>query len=620
MSQQNNFITKRDFDACDWQGIIEQCDQKKCQEYVGLFFAEAEKATNVKAQEVFALLGRIASLYFKLDNEQDPFGPLFVTSDGQSSFTVDDLTDEEAQVLTDVVLEVTDPEMQARIADVLYVKTRKAFLAGKAINAYLISALTLLNYPEHWISTEERIERALQLAAKIGKNNQDFFSRTIQTIKDLLEKYGEDDNTFFSAKLMKLLIEKPLDGPDLYTLYGNFSQNAAKRAETEQDWHRAREYWEIWGQWQRLRKVSGWKDLALRAQAETFLKEAESAVQASFPDYTKAAWNIRSAIETLQNVSNKQEQARIQYLYTILHEYQQKALTEMGRIEIPFDVTDDQDKARAQVAGKEFLQALFDLAYIGSLPRVQSLRKQAEKNAKQAVFSAFMWTELKDNNTGRTVGRRPPLFSNGSELNEQAIRAEMFRLAIWYQLLHAINWVEAARQQICLEHNIRVRDLLPLVSGNPFVPLGREIIYARGLHAGLTGDTLVATHLLIPQLENSIRFLLIRNGYITSKLDKEQIQDEFPLTKIFPTYQKELEGILGEDAVFDLRGLLTERFGSNLRNESSHGLMDHEEFLTPQAIYLWWLALRLCCSMMLPKSAQAKENNQQESTSDESSA
>jgi hypothetical protein len=238
------------------------------------------------------------------------------------------------------------------------------------------------------------------------------------------------------------------------------------------------------------------------------------------------------------------------------------------------------------------------------------------ENAKQAPLSALMWAEVKDT-TGRTVGRRPPVLLNGADLNAQAIEAEMFRSATWYHLLHAINWVEAARQQFCLEHNIRVQDLLPLVSNNPFVPSGREMIYARGFHAGLTGDTLVATHLLIPQMENSIRTLLIRQGYITSSLDKESIQDEFPLNKILHDYQDELVKMFGEDIVFDLRGLLVERFGSNLRNEGAHGLMDYEEFLTPQAVYLWWLALRLCCTMVLPQIRQAQEEQRKEQKIDE---
>src|SRR5260370_338759 len=334
MHQQIRHRLKSDFDVCNWQKVIEQCDQKECRRYAGLFFIEAEKAeqaADAKLQEIFSLLGRIASLHFKLDNDQDPFGPMFVL-DGRRSFIVDDLTDDHTQILTEVVSEVADPEMRARVADVLYIKTRDTSFAGLAIDAYLASAATLLQ-PEHWVSTEERIERALQLAARIGRNNHDYFPRTIQVIEDLLGKYGEEDATHLSAKLMGLLIEQRRGEPEHYA-----------------------------------------------------------------------------------------------------------SLAEMGRIEIPFDVTDEQEKARAQVKGKKFLQALFDLTYIGSSPRVKDLRKRVIENAKQAPLSAFGSVEVKDN-TGKTVGRRPPILSNEADKAEQAIRAEMFRLATWYQFLHAINWV-----------------------------------------------------------------------------------------------------------------------------------------------------------------------------------
>ena len=44
--------------------------------------------------------------------------------------------------------------------------------------------------------------------------------------------------------------------------------------------------------------------------------------------------------------------------------------------------------------------------------------------------------------------------------------------------------------------------------------------------------------------------------------------------------------------VFDLRGLLTSKFGCNLRNEIAHGLADEGAFHTPFAECVWWLALR----------------------------
>ena len=55
-----------------------------------------------------------------------------------------------------------------------------------------------------------------------------------------------------------------------------------------------------------------------------------------------------------------------------------------------------------------------------------------------------------------------------------------------------------------------------------------------------------------------------------------------------------MKDVLGEDLVFDLRGILIERFGHNLRNESAHGLMPEAAFYDASSVYLWWLLLHTC--------------------------
>jgi hypothetical protein len=160
-----------------------------------------------------------------------------------------------------------------------------------------------------------------------------------------------------------------------------------------------------------------------------------------------------------------------------------------------------------------------------------------------------------------------------------------------------------------LDHYVRVDDFAPIVSNNPFIPGGREDIYARGLYAGLTGDFLIAAHLLIPQLEHSIRSLLAQRGVFTSGLDAQGIQEERNLNTIL--YLPELQTIFGEDIVFDLQGLLVERSGSNLRNLMSHGLFDYEAFFSSQMSYLWWLTLHLCCLPILARMHREEEWSQE---------
>ncbi len=131
----------------------------------------------------------------------------------------------------------------------------------------------------------------------------------------------------------------------------------------------------------------------------------------------------------------------------------------------------------------------------------------------------------------------------------------------------------------------------------------RRPLYARALAAGLTGDFVLATHLLVPQIEESVLHLLRQAGHLRSGLTDEQIELQHGLGSVLA--RPESAAVLGEDVVFDLQGLLVEHLGSNIRNRTAHGLIDPAQFDTPTMRYLWWLALRLLLdhSEALPEAA-----------------
>ena len=51
----------------------------------------------------------------------------------------------------------------------------------------------------------------------------------------------------------------------------------------------------------------------------------------------------------------------------------------------------------------------------------------------------------------------------------------------------------------------------------------------------------------------------------------------------------EAKEFLGEDLQYELRLLLTEQVGQNLRNELAHGLLAEGSFYSAPAVYVWWL-------------------------------
>ncbi|MEO8612022.1 MAG: DUF4209 domain-containing protein [Chloroflexota bacterium] len=237
-------------------------------------------------------------------------------------------------------------------------------------------------------------------------------------------------------------------------------------------------------------------------------------------------------------------------------------------------------------------EAILKLAVMCKSPLIDDLRSQiVDERGQFPIY--FMFHSQQLDSRGRVVATRPGTLSLEDEDAESAVRAEMYRRAIWFQELYAQGVILPAIHQINLDHRIREQDLHEFVMHNPFVPPGHELIFARGLYAGLTGDFMVASALLVPQIENSLRYILDQHGVITSNLKSDGTQPDFLLGKLLFEVNELLQ-ILGEDILFDLQGLLAHEFGSNLRNRFAHGMANAAEFLSLRAVYAWSLVLRLC--------------------------
>jgi hypothetical protein len=199
-------VTRDDFERCNWQEVIASCEDKECVAYSTRFFAkarEAEGSGDTKAQGVFVLLGAMTSFSLNLDPIEQPFHPKVVLQNYRSAVLAD-IRDTQLDVLQEVAPQIIDPEMRARIGDILWVRKRDFRMAQLAIEAYLASA-TCLEDPQSWPPCERRIKRAVQLAASLGRTGE-YFSKTLAHVEAVLDKYNAEDPRFLSAKMMELLL------------------------------------------------------------------------------------------------------------------------------------------------------------------------------------------------------------------------------------------------------------------------------------------------------------------------------------------------------------------------------------------------------------------------------
>ena len=591
MPSLNPPLTKDDFINSGWQDVINSSERKECLAYILAFWKkaqEAKEAGNVREQAVFEILAAVTGAAIKPESNEEFFAEIF-----------QNLTDEHLDFLAEIASDISDPELQARVADILWVKRRDYRMAQLAVTAYLQSA-TELEDPDHWTWCFQRIERTLRLARRIKYQVE----AVVAHIEAVLDRYKGEDPLWLSAKLMELLQEYRLGDP---TKYAALAEKAATLAESAHDWDRARTYWQIKARWHLIEKDEDKERAAWMLAAETYVKEAEDALQRNPAPYLTASHYLQKAVEAFRNIRGTQEEkaadkVRAEEVHKLLIQSQEESSKEYITFSKEIDISKQVEQARAYVRGKEFQDALFALALLGASPKISRLRQEVQDTV---WMSEFMPVVMK-NEMGKVVASQP---SNPDDA-EAATRFEMYRLAVEYQRLHAQAFIEPARYQLNLEHSVRLNDLLPIVSHSPFVPPEREYLFAKGLYAGLTGDFFTSTHILIPQIENSVRYLLEKRGAVTSGLDDRGIQNEHYLTStLYPRNYPEITSIFDEDTLFDLQGLLVEHSGSNLRNLMAHGRINDDGFLSPLMSYLWWLTLRLCCLPILNYQQKVEQSD-----------
>ncbi len=583
-------LTVEDFLASGWRTTVEGVEERDCLHYRSAFYARADEARgagDAKQTNLFALFGDLASMFLDADDPSDPIKPMW-QGGGQRSAIPSDF-DPALPLLAEILPHVCDPDLRARIADVLWIRRRDYKAAREAAAAYLDSAH--LADGEAWPDATERVQRAIEIAARTGQ--RELLDEVVRRLEEGLAAFTGAEASALPAHLMELLQGRKAGDP---TKYAALAASFAAAAEGRGDWHTARMYWDAQAEWHKLAKDEEAERTARLQSAETYVSEADSRAGESQGQMV-AAHFTEKAIHALRAVGGQKE--RILDLHTRLLAHQKNTVSEMGTISVDFDASELVAQATAKVAGKSLHDAILAFALLCRPAKVASLRTQAERHRQEFVFRRFASSRTV-NAMGRTVARRDPAEVGETE-DEADLRTEMYRIASQTQAVQAQAVIEPARAQILREHTVRVADLMPFVRDNPLVPQGREEFFARGLQAGFRGDFAAAVHLLVPQVENSVRYLLEQCDVITSGLDGEGIQDERDLNRTLrlPEFAGPLATALGGDTVFDLRGLLIERYGSNLRNDMAHGLLDYEAFYSGSAIYFWWLTLRLCCTPVI---------------------
>lgn len=201
-------------------------------------------------------------------------------------------------------------------------------------------------------------------------------------------------------------------------------------------------------------------------------------------------------------------------------------------------------------------------------------RKESKQNSP-LLYKSFS-QHVKINVKGATIR-----IKKGDEANDEFIRRTAESVLIIYleeliQIMHNSDNCNISEKFIH-EHLIKLN--------NRFIPEDRILLFVQGIYLGFKGNFSLAAHILLPQMENSFRYIAQQHGIITTKL-AEDIQHENTMGGIF----EKLKPYTKIDIWKELNYFLVD--GVGFRNEAMHGLLSRE-LLYHYGLYLWWLCLKI---------------------------
>ena len=584
------------FNDCGWETVFNGVADRgysSAFDALRVAAAKAEEEVSRAQGKVLELLAEACSMKLSPHKPNEPFKPWFV--DGRRhSITPDDFTDSEIDFFAKIIVSINNPLLKGRLADLVWLRglPRDENFAIAAIDSYMQLPLDV----DTWFSDGEQCwQRAIGLSRMIGPIAGVHLDQIETSIIDALKSATTEDK-FFSHRLADTLRSNGL-GKEHSTTVAWKLESLASEFGTEGNYHASESFYNAAAKWF---KDSGDDDKSVDmivAEAEAFVGDATARASSDSPSYGVAASFLEDAIQvyrTIHRVHRERHQIdrRIQDLRLRLNEYGQRAQDEMATVSVPpIDVSESIEQARVAVSGKPAHEALMAFANLHRI-NVKKLRESALKSLSRFPFLASI-PKVYSSRDGRKIASTPGISgSTPSEDDESEILAQMNRFE--YGTLVGVvvqGLILPALDVLTLEHRLRTIDFIQLARRSPIVPLGREILFGKALAQGFNRDFATSIHLLAPQIEHMVRFHLKSAGVSTTRLDQDGIETENGLSALIDL--SESSAIFGDDLTYEIRALFCDQVGPNLRNNIAHGLLNDQEAQSVDAVYAWWLGLKL---------------------------
>lgn len=555
---------------------------------------EASAAAKERGDEVrckaLAFVNDLLNIHLRVDDRAEPFGPMWQSAQGWTCIA-SDFRGEQNTILAEYASEVEHPVLRARIADIAWYNDRKLGDIGRlAVAAYAeiirrrIDGELRRTYVDdgYVLDLADIAERMTIIAARLYKIGA-FPEFVIVSMTKLFKSCIEACSYVAFTKVSEIGIAYKIF--EWSTILAGIEKTMA---DTEgQDYPMA-----IQGVWELAERgygIIGDTENQKRAQHAIVEQDLKMRGQVG-PASAKAHW-VRTAISKLRQFGRHKEW--VEQLREELRVLEEASLDQFGYYSQKMDLT---ELATGTIKVFDKLTLPDTLLQFALLVQPQSkteLKKAVDESSKKSVFSSLFGSSYvdRDGKVYAQTGANP----ESDEGVKDWYKAQSLKHMEIRRHLVISGQFEPARQTVMTNFPIEQRHFLPIVYHSPFVQDRYHMTFSLGFARLWQGDFISAANLLIPQLENVIRYVLMSANVHTAKMMPDGTQDDRSLSALLEHSRKEMDEIFGEDLVHEIDMLFNFRPGPALRHQAAHGKMTDGDCYSSDAIYACCLIYRLTC-------------------------
>jgi hypothetical protein len=557
--------------------------------------AEAEAAGDEARCMALGLLHDILNIHLKVHDRAEPFGPMFQGPGGRTC-TASDFRGEQSTIFAEFAATVDHPVLRARLADLAWYNDRKRGDVGKlAVEAYceiikrrIAGELHRTHGDDtHLLDMADIATRMMSVAARVHK-----ISALPPSITELLD-------TLFCACVEAHSYVAFCHVADIALGYDIFGwEKILQGAEAIVSDTGDRDYpMAVQGVWELAERGYAKlddKDNQKRAQdaiVEQDLKMRSQVGQAS----AEAHW-VRVAIDKLRRFGGNKE--RIAELRKELRELEDASLDDFAGIPYQLDISELASGTVALFKTLTLPDTLLQFALLSQPLSKEALERDADESSEKFIMSSMFGASHADRE-GKVYAQTDAKPDGDADKSD------------WYKAQSLLAWeihrqqvvgglIDPARRFVMGTFPLEQRHFLPIVYSSPFVENGYQHTFSLGFARMFQGDFISAANILIPQLENAIRYVLKNANAHSAKMMTDLTQLDRSLSSLLDHMRDEMESVFGVDLVHEIDLLFNYSPGPALRHEAAHGKLTDGLCFSADAIYACWLIYQMTVAPLVP--------------------